>query len=82
MAQPAKEVGCVMEGPCKDCEDRVEDEYGLFCDISCGLNTAYRNYQRGVKEVVDWCNENFEPTVPMSLDYKKWHNQLKKWGIK
>jgi len=37
--------------------------------------------KRGRKEVVEWCNENFEPTVPMTLDYRKWHKQLKKWEL-
>lgn len=36
----------------------------------------------GINEVVDWLGKNFEPTVPMSLDYRKWHTQLEKWGMK
>ena len=32
-----------------------------------------------LKEVIDWLEANFEPTVPMSLDYKKWHKKRKEW---
>ncbi len=38
--------------------------------------------QAGIKEVVEWLNNNFEPTVPMSLDYRKWQAKLKDWNIK
>ena len=34
----------------------------------------------GRREVVEWLENNFEPTVPMSLDYRKWHAKLEEWG--
>jgi len=39
--------------PCDDCEDKVEDEYGLVCAIACGLDTAYRNYEAGADAMYD-----------------------------
>lgn len=39
------------------------------------------SFKAGVKEVVRWLEQNFEPTVPMTLDYRKWHTKLKEWGI-
>jgi hypothetical protein len=38
-------------------------------------------YEQGIKEVVEWLEANFEPTVPMSLDYRKWQTKLKEWGM-
>jgi len=35
----------------------------------------------GMKEVAGWLDQNFEPTVPMSLTYEKWHTKLIEWGI-
>jgi hypothetical protein len=57
--------------------------YPLPCN-KCGgaidyLQGVIDGKKLGRKEVVDWLEENFEPTVPMSLDYKKWHNKLKDW---
>ena len=37
--------------------------------------------QDGIREVVEWLENNFEPTVPMSLDYRKWHAKLIEWGV-
>jgi len=68
-----------MNNSCINCPDKVEDKYGLFCDLVCGKYTAYINYQAGIKEVVEWCNNNFEPTIPMTLDYRKWQSKLKEW---
>ena len=43
---------------------------------------VYKNGKiAGIKVVVDWCNDNFEPAVPMTLDYRKWHKQLEEWGL-
>jgi len=70
-----------MKNPCDKCERKEEDEYGLVCDLACGKHSAWFNHQEGIREVVTWLNDNFEPTVPMTLDYKKWHNKLKEWGI-
>ena len=35
--------------------------------------------QRGMRKVVKWLNNNFEPTIPMTLSYEKWHTQLDRW---
>jgi len=44
----------IMKDPCVDCDKKQEDEYGLYCDLSCGKATAYANYQWGVKSVLLW----------------------------
>ncbi len=59
-----------MEEPCIDCPKMNIDDYGYFCDISCGKRAAWFNYkagqeegevtaykkahQAGIKEVVEW----------------------------
>jgi len=43
-----------MNDPCEGCAGRQEDEYGLYCDLSCGKATAYANYQWGVKTMMAW----------------------------
>ena len=35
----------------------------------------------GIKEVVEWLENNLEPTIPMSLEYEKLQAQKKIWGI-
>uniref|UniRef100_A0A6H2A6M3 Uncharacterized protein n=1 Tax=viral metagenome TaxID=1070528 RepID=A0A6H2A6M3_9ZZZZ len=45
------------------------------------LEQAEISFKAGIKVVVDWCNDNFEPAVPMTLDYRKWHKQLEEWGL-
>ena len=50
--------------------------------LKCAEETAETYTKVGRREVIEWLNENFEPTVPMSLDYKKWHKQLERWGYK
>ena len=43
-----------MKDPCRDCKRKIEDDYGLFCDLACGKHTAWVNYQAGREEVVEW----------------------------
>uniref|UniRef100_A0A6M3LVA6 Uncharacterized protein n=1 Tax=viral metagenome TaxID=1070528 RepID=A0A6M3LVA6_9ZZZZ len=38
----------LRKNPCEGCRDKVEDQWGLFCDISCGLATTYIHYMAGV----------------------------------
>jgi hypothetical protein len=33
--------------PCDGCANKVEDEYGLVCDLSCGKHSAWRNREAG-----------------------------------
>lgn len=40
--------------PCVDCPDKVIDDYGYYCDLTCGIRTAWLNYLEGVKEMVEW----------------------------
>ena len=35
------------KNPCEECPDKVEDEHGLFCDLTCGKASAYANYEAG-----------------------------------
>jgi len=45
-----------MLDPCENCKEKTVDEYGLYCDIFCGLATAYSNHQAGVREVVEFAS--------------------------
>lgn len=58
--------------------------YPLPC-AKCGLGLEELGYEKGkkagMKKVVEWIEANFEPTVPMTLDYNKWHAKLKEWGL-
>lgn len=73
-----------------DWKDTVmtEEELALYwrnpedCDdVGIATTQAEVSFKMGQKEVVMWLRNNFEPTVPMSLEYTKWHRQLKRWGI-
>ena len=33
--------------PCDGCENKVEDVYGMVCDIACGQHTAWCNQEAG-----------------------------------
>ncbi len=73
-----------MNNPCIDCTNKVVDEYGLFCDLACGKHTAYINYQAGIKEVVEWINNNytyFPRFNEISLPNKEYQSKLKSWNI-
>ena len=39
------------EEPCVDCPDKVIDDYGYFCDLSCGKRTAWLYYKAGQESV-------------------------------
>lgn len=61
---------------------RAGKEYGAKEGYECGVyNGKADGIAKGMRDVVAWLENNFEPTVPMSLDYKKWHRQLGKWGL-
>lgn len=40
----------VEDNPCNNCSDKVEDDYGLLCDLSCRRNSAWRNYESGYND--------------------------------
>lgn len=77
-----------MKEPCIDCTNKQTDEYGYFCDLSCGKRTAWVNYQAGIKETVKWVNNYWTNVIPpivtqVSLNkfYKEWQSQMEDWGI-
>ena len=85
-----------MNNPCVGCPRKVEDEYGLFCDMACGKHTAYVNYQAGIKEAVEFINNliigiegcEFEERldgdkgcIVLDMNENQWHDKLKEWGI-
>ena len=70
-------------------EDIYENGRKVGYKQGCNDTNAVKdiiNYEAGrkagMKEVAGWLNNNLEPTVPMTLDYRKWHKQLKEWEIK
>ena len=42
-----------LSSPCDNCPSKVEDSYGLFCDISCGKATAYANQEAGADAMLE-----------------------------
>ncbi len=69
-----------MNNPCTDCSDKVEDEYGLLCDLSCGKHTVYINYQSGIKEVVGWIKINLPDEYGSIKEWSVWQAKVKEWG--
>ena len=54
----------------------------IYYDCTCGMEAqAEISFKAGMRLVADWFVNNLEPTVPMTLDYKKMHKQLKEWGL-
>jgi len=51
-----------------------------YCDAAKAIIPIIK--KESIKEVVEWLEHNLEPTVPMTLDYRKWHKKLKEWGVK
>lgn len=41
------------KNPCDGCSRKVEDEWGLVCNLSCGEATAYSNYEVGADAVIE-----------------------------
>ena len=37
------------DDPCQDCDDLSGDDFGLICNWTCGLATAYSNFMRGYR---------------------------------
>ncbi len=33
--------------PCNECDQKLEDNYGLLCDLSCGKASQYQNFEAG-----------------------------------
>ena len=48
-----------MKEPCIDCLDKKVDDYGYFCDMACGMRTAWLNHQAGIREVVGWLQKAY-----------------------
>lgn len=41
------------ENPCDGCPQKVEDIYGLFCDLACGKHSAYINKEAGADAILE-----------------------------
>ena len=39
--------------PCENCEKKVEDRFGLFCNLSCGIGPAHENFEAGADAMFD-----------------------------
>uniref|UniRef100_A0A6M3IXT5 Uncharacterized protein n=1 Tax=viral metagenome TaxID=1070528 RepID=A0A6M3IXT5_9ZZZZ len=67
--------------------DKLSEYFHDPIDIPCPYCEAAKAIIPTIKiaaiqEVVGWLRNNLEPTVPMTLDYRKWHKKLKEWGVK
>ncbi len=83
--------------PCIGCPNKVIDEWGYFCGLSCGKRIAWLNYMEGIKEVVKdltnqmngnsyWgknCKQNRKSQCKCCQDCPivKWQSKLKDGGI-
>ena len=58
--------------PCDKCLGKVEDNYGLMCDLSCGKATAYANYEAGADALLKalWELASESPTGTFIIDSK------------
>lgn len=41
------------KNPCIECPNKVEDEYGLVCDLACGLFTKYAYKEAGADAMLE-----------------------------
>ena len=59
--------------PCNECEQKVEDNYGLFCDLSCGRHTQYINSEAGASDMLDALFKlaKESPTGTFTIDSKR-----------
>jgi len=44
--------------PCDTCPDKREDEWGLECDLYCGMYSAYINYEAGANAILEALDAN------------------------
>ncbi len=42
-----------QKNPCDGCENENADEYGFFCNLTCGKCSAYQNYEAGADAILD-----------------------------
>ena len=80
-----------MKNPCTDCPDKVEDEYGLVCDLACGKHTGHENYQAGIREVVRYVGSHFvvRPDKDSITRFEPYYmiavsdveGKIKEWGL-
>lgn len=59
----------------------LSERVGYKKGIDVAEEQAEITFKAVIEEVVEWVENNAEPIVPMSIDYRKWHAQKKKWGI-
>ena len=45
--------GWPNENPCIECAGRVEDDYGLLCNIACGKHTSYSLIEKGADMMLE-----------------------------
>jgi hypothetical protein len=39
----------IISNPCETCQDKQEDIYGYYCDISCGRHSQYLSETHGAE---------------------------------
>lgn len=74
----------VLEAQLKAKDEEIDALKGDIFDLNyiiAGDKAEIEGLKQDKKVMIDWLNNNFEPTVPMSLDYEKWHAKLKEWEM-
>ncbi len=58
-----------LTDPCKDCLNRIEDDWGLVCDLSCGKAAQYTIVQATLKAVgkdlEEWLSLAYDQLSPI-----------------
>ncbi len=63
-----------LTDPCENCLNRIEDDWGLVCDLSCGKATQYTVVQATLKAVKLWLESkctNHTTTMVYSTPMKR-----------
>ena len=74
------------KNPCVECPKKVEDEYGLFCDLACGLFTRYCYKEAGADAMLEALKEkgiyvDVATTVTNNVNPDTFHQFQKGWLV-
>ena len=62
----------IDEDPCRGCADKLDDDYGRFCDIACGKYSVYlikkEAYKAQLKKLIEYIDNKGGWTFPDDWD--------------
>ena len=73
----------IAQAQLDSCEEQCKEQVKQAIDdaIIAYESTCEALIKEKMRKVVEWLENNFEPTVPMSLDYEKWQDFKKEQGL-